>query len=151
MNIVIFNRPGIALALLAAVGLTAQNASAGNLAATKKVPLPRPRPAIHSTAKEPTVPGFVPPVAATLVPAKTPNTTPNLPIIHNVKLPPNRPTIGEQGLSAYAQANVGLRGALFASRATFQPMARPVSGPFAIAPTATTSAADIALVKQVID
>lgn len=155
MNRVIFNRPGIALALAAAAGLTAQSASAGNLVATKKVPLPRPRPAIHSTAKEPAAPGFVPPVAATLVPAKTPNktpnTTPNLPIIHNVKLPPNRPTIGEQGLSAYAQANVGLRGALFASRATFQPMTRPVSGPFAIAPTPATSAADIALVKQVIE
>src|SRR5664279_2562557 len=155
MNRVIFNRPGIALALAAAVGLTAQSASAGNLAATKKVPLPRPRPAIHSTAKETAAPGFVPPVAATLVPPKTPNktanTTLNLPIIHNVKLPANRPHSADPGLSAYAQANVGLRGALFASRATFQPMTRPVSGPFAIAPTPATSAADIALVKQVID
>src|SRR5450755_3892965 len=101
---------GLALAL-ATVGLTVQTASAGNLAETKKVPLPRPRP-VTLAAKYPVAAGFVAPLASTLTPAK--------PIVHNVKLPPNRPTIGEQGLSAYAQANVGLRGALFASRATFQ-------------------------------
>ncbi len=55
------------------------------------------------------------------------------------------------GLSAFAQANVGLRGALFASRATFKPMVRPVSGPFAVAPTTATSPDDIAAVKRVIE
>ncbi|MEP7030631.1 MAG: lytic transglycosylase domain-containing protein, partial [Pseudolabrys sp.] len=55
------------------------------------------------------------------------------------------------GLSAFAQANVGLRGALFASRATFKPLLRPASGPFAIAPTPSTTASDISLVKQVIE
>jgi soluble lytic murein transglycosylase len=54
-------------------------------------------------------------------------------------------------LAAFAQANVGLHGSLFASSATFKPIARPVSGPFAIAPTTSTSAADIAAVKQVIE
>src|SRR5471032_2152059 len=132
---------GLALPLAAAVGLTVQTASAGNLAETKKVPLPRPRP-VTLSAKDPIAAGFVAPLASTLAPAK--------PNVHNVKLPPNRPQTADPGLSAYAQANVGLRGALFASRATFQPMTRPVSGPFAIAPTTATSAADIALVKQVI-
>ena len=136
---------GFTLALAAAATLTAQSA----MAAPKKVPLPRPRPAIIAA------PGFVPPVAATLVPAQ--------PAARNVQLPPVRPAAADPGnnagnsagnsagLSAYAQANVGLRGALFASRATFKPMARPVAGPFAIAPTTATSAADIALVKQVIE
>src|SRR5471032_2237252 len=133
---------GLALPLAAAVGLTVQTASAGNLAETKKVPLPRPRP-VTLAAKYPVAAGFVAPLAATLAPAK--------PIVHNVKLPPNRPQTADPGLSAFAQANVGLRGALFASRATFKPMARPVSGPFAIAPTTATSAAEIALVKQVIE
>ena len=61
-----------------------------------------------------------------------------------------RPPAAEAS-EAYAQAGVGLRGALFASRATFKPLARPVSGPFSIAPTTATSDADIALVKQVIE
>jgi soluble lytic murein transglycosylase len=55
------------------------------------------------------------------------------------------------GLNAFAQANVGLRGGIFAASATFKPMARPASGPFAVASTSSTSAADIGLVKQVID
>ena len=44
-----------------------------------------------------------------------------------------------------------LRGALFASSATIKPIVRPASGPFAVAPTTTTSAADLAAVKQVIE
>ena len=39
---------------------------------------------------------------------------------------------------------------MFATRAHFKPLVRPVSGPFAVAPTTATSAADIALVKEVI-
>jgi soluble lytic murein transglycosylase len=54
-----------------------------------------------------------------------------------------------QGSEAYAQAAAGLRGALFASRATIRPMARPVSGPFAIAPTTATSDADLAALRRV--
>ncbi len=55
------------------------------------------------------------------------------------------------GLHAFAQANVGLRGGIFAASANFKPMARPASGPFAVASTSSTSAADINLVKQVIE
>jgi len=55
------------------------------------------------------------------------------------------------GLSSYAQANVGLRGAMFDTRAHFKPMARPAAGPFAVAPTPSTSDADIAAVKRVIE
>ncbi len=61
------------------------------------------------------------------------------------------PATNSNAQSAFAQANVGLHGAIFESRATFKPLARPVSGPFAIAPTAATSAADIAAVKRVIE
>jgi soluble lytic murein transglycosylase len=136
MNWIKRDQLGFALTLVAAASLTAQTA----MAAPKKVPLPRPRPAVLAT-----------PSAATPTPAK--------PAVRNVQLPPTRPLAADAGnnagkdagLSAYAQANVGLRGALFASRATFKPMARPVSGPFAIAPSTSTSAADIALVRQVID
>jgi len=63
-----------------------------------------------------------------------------------VPLPRPRPAI-----NAFAQASVALRGSLFATSAEIKPMARPVSGPFALAPTPSTSAADIAAVKQVIE
>jgi soluble lytic murein transglycosylase len=115
---------GLALTMAAVSALGAQPA----MAATKKVPLPRPRPAVHAgPAAGPTGHQFA-------------DTQP--------KLPKPAP---RAGMSAFAQANVGLRGALFASSATFKPLVRPVSGPFAVAPNAATSAADIALVKQVID
>jgi soluble lytic murein transglycosylase len=112
---------GIYLTLTAACALSAETASA----AAQKVPLPRPRPAIQSVKQ-----------AAAPAPATAP-------------LPQKRPT--SAALSSYAQANVGLHGALFESRATFKPIARPVSGPFAIAHTNATSAADIAAVKRVIE
>ncbi len=92
-------------------------------AAAQKVPLPRPRPAAQSVKQ-----------------AAAPATAP---------LPQKRPS--STGLSSYAQANVGLHGALFESRATFKPIVRPVSGPFAIAQTNATSATDIAAVKRVIE
>ncbi|MDO8878281.1 MAG: lytic transglycosylase domain-containing protein [Pseudolabrys sp.] len=84
-------------------------------------PLPRARPATQAATK---------PAAATPAPA------------NETKRP---------GHNAFAQANVGLRGGLFAASATIKPMARPASGPFSVAPTSSTSAADIALVKQVIE
>ena len=79
----------------------------------------------------------------------------------SVPLPHSRPAHGQAATKpaskpgpaadAYAQAGVGLRGGIFAASATFKPIARPAAGPFAVAPTSSTSAADIALVKQVID
>jgi soluble lytic murein transglycosylase len=62
-----------------------------------------------------------------------------------------RPAANGAGMSSYAQANVGLRGALFETRAHFKPLARPAAGPFSVAPTTSTSAADIAAVKRVIE
>jgi soluble lytic murein transglycosylase len=135
MHLIKWNPRGFGLALAAAASLTAQSA----LAASQKVPLPRPRPAVLS-AQAP---------ALQKLAAKEPAA------LRQVRLPQKRPAHEnagkDAGLSAFAQANVGLRGALFASSATFQPMTRPVSGPFAVAPSGATSAADIALVKQVID
>jgi soluble lytic murein transglycosylase len=94
--------------------------------AAKKPPLPRSRPALPAVRQ-------------------------SVPLPRTVPLPPARPRVAGKALSAYAQANVGLRGALFASRATFKPLARPVSGPFSIAATAVTPAGDIAAVKRAIE
>jgi soluble lytic murein transglycosylase len=66
-------------------------------------------------------------------------------------LPQKRPEFGGSGRSAYAQANVGLHGALLESRNDFKPLVRPASGPFAIAPNTATPATDIAAVKRVIE
>ncbi len=69
----------------------------------------------------------------------------------HVPLPHKRPHSGPAATEAFAQAGVGLRGSLFTASATFKPLARPASGPFAVAPTTTSSAADIAAVKSVIE
>jgi peptidoglycan lytic transglycosylase len=104
-------------------------------ATPQKVPLPRPRPAIN-TAK-PTIP-----VASAQLSSPQQKSAP---------LPQKRPPEKSAALSSYAQANVGLRGAIFETRAVFKPLVRPTAGPFAIAPTSATSAADIAAVKRVIE
>jgi soluble lytic murein transglycosylase len=128
-------RRGLALALagVGALGVQAYGVDSA-VAAPKKVPVPQPRPAIHAAKETRTEPGRQ--AASRLV--------------RNVPLPPKRPRQAA-GLSAYAQANVGLRGALFESRALFKPMVRPVSGPFAVAASTATSADDIAAVKRVIE
>src|SRR5260221_8419758 len=126
MNATSRSRLGVYLAFAATCGLGAEA-----LAATlQKVPLPRPRPPIQ---------------------LGKPRATPPPPIATTAPLPQKRPPANSPGLSAFAQANVGLHGALLESRATFKPLGRPVSGPFAIAATAATSAADIAAVKRVIE
>lgn len=114
---------------LAAAGLVcAGGALAPAIAAPQKTLLPPPRPAIHNAARA------APPLRA-------------------VPLPRARPRSAGKGTAAFAQANVGLRGALFASRATFKPFVRPVAGPFSIASTspAAVSAADIAALKRAIE
>lgn len=95
-------------------------AGAGN-ASSRQVPLPHPRPLAR----------------------------PALPAAAAVPLPRKHPLRARAGLGAYAQA-AGLHGALFASRAAIKPMARPVSGLFAIAPTVKTSDHDINALKDVI-
>jgi len=117
---------GFTLALAAAGCLAAGAANAANSVATTKVPLPRPRPAILGAGK------------------------PTTPVAGNAAIAPKH-LPEAAGLSAFAQANVGLHGSLFATRAKFRPLARPVAGPFSVAPTTATSAADVALVRQVID
>ncbi len=130
------NRLGIALALAAAGAWGAEAAIAA-----PKVPLPRPRPAIHAAPLAQAAKGLATKGLAAKGPAA--------PVARNAPLPPKkRPPAG---LSAFAQANVGLRGSLMAAGASFKPLLRPASGPFAVAPTPATSAADIALVKQVIE
>src|SRR6185437_13153436 len=121
------SRLGIYLTLTAACVLPAESATAE----AQKVPLPRPRPAVHA-GKQAAAP------SATQLPQKRPPAT----ATNNTNKP---------GLSSFAQANVGLHGTIFESRAFFKPIARPTSGPFAIAPTAATSEADIAAVKRVIE
>lgn len=110
------------MAIAAICGLSAEAA----LPAPEKVPLPRPRP---MQAGKYTAP----------------------PMRQSAPLPQKRPQADGGGHSAFAQASVGLRGALFESRAEFKPLVRPASGPFAVAPSKPTSASDIAAVKRVIE
>jgi len=117
------SRWGLFLAVIATCGLCAEAA----LPAGQKVPLPRPRPAAAATKQ-------------TLAPVR-----------QAAPLPQTRPQSNGSGLTAFAQANVGLHGALFESRAEFKPLVRPASGPFAVAPSAATSANDVAAVKRVIE
>ena len=148
MNGTFWNRLGLGLSVAAAGALSAEISSA----ATQKVPLPRPRPAIHAgkaAAKE-TSKTAVQAAKDILKPAEKPAVVAQPPMQITPQLSKHA-AADHKGLSSFAQANVGLRGALFASRASFQPLVRPASGPFAVAPTPATSAADIALVKQVID
>ncbi len=93
------------------------------LAVPQHPPLPRPRPALH------------------VIPKPTP--------LRAVPLPRKRPQAAGRAVSAYAEATVGPRGAPIATH--IKPLARPVSGPFAIAPTASTSPADLAALKTVIE
>ena len=123
------NSLGLCLGLLAAGTLSAGPAMAASKA--RQVPLPQARPLPHAATAQARPPAGVP-------------------VVRNVPLPRPRPLAARTGVNAYAQANVALRGALFAGRATFKPLARPVSGPFAIAPTSTTSPADIDELKQVL-
>lgn len=129
MDATFWNRLGLGLGIAAAGALGVDSAAA----AGQKVPLPRPRPAIQSNTTS-----AAQAAKAILKPAA-----------HAV--PAQQPASNGKGMSSFAQAGVGLRGGLFASHATFKPLVRPASGPFAVAPNPATSAADIALVKQVID
>ena len=119
----------IYLTLTTACVLSAEPASAE----AQKVPLPRPRPAIQAAVMIPAKPGT--------------STAPQPPSRSSLKQAP----ANNGGLSSFAQANVGLRGAIPETRAVFKPLARPTAGPFAIAPTTATSEADIAAVKRVIE
>lgn len=116
--------PAWVLALMA----TATVAAGPVLAATN--PLPRPRPGATAAA---------PPASALADAAQS------------VPLPRKRPPSASAGSKAYAQAIVGLRGALFVSRATIKSMVRPVAGPFAIATTTSTSDDDKAALKRVLE
>ncbi len=91
------------------------------LAAPETVPVPRPRPTMAAFPKA----------------------------THPVPLPPNRPHAANT-TTAYAQAAAGLHSSLLASRSAFKPMVRSTAGPFAIAATSDTSAADLAALREVI-
>jgi soluble lytic murein transglycosylase len=107
-------------------------AAAGSLAvASVASPLPAKRPVHHPTPKV------------------TPKPRPGH-VAANVPLPRKRPDI-TASTTAYAQAATIMHGALRPASNLFTPMARPASGPFAIASTANTSQADIEAVKRVID
>ena len=123
IGILLSTRLAACLAITAACAISAEAVPV----VAQKVPLPRPRPAIQNGKQ-----------AAT-------------PTARIAPLPQKPPATGGAGMSSYAQANVGLHGTIFESRATFKQLARPVSGPFALAPTAATPAADVAAVKRVIE
>ncbi|MGI8527291.1 MAG: transglycosylase SLT domain-containing protein, partial [Pseudolabrys sp.] len=98
--------------------------------AASAAPLPRPRP-------------DVPPIVYV---APKP-----VAVAQRIPLPRKRPHSDTAVTEAFAQASVGLRGGLFTASAMFKPLARPASGPFAVAPTTATSSADVAAVKNVIE
>ena len=133
MNASNWNRTGLSLTLGAACALGAGDA----LATDAKVPLPRTRPAIHTTV--------TPPAKPVVAPAARTETVP-LPVRRAAA--PSAPS--QPAMSAFAQAGVGMRGSLPA-QINLNPLVRPASGPFSVAPRGAASAADIALVKQVIE
>ncbi|MDP2408741.1 MAG: transglycosylase SLT domain-containing protein [Pseudolabrys sp.] len=133
MNARNWNRKGFCLTLGAACALGAGNA----VASDAKVPLPRVRPAIHTTVTPPAKPAtLAAPAPSVPLPARRAGTPPA----------PIQPA----ALSAFAQANVGMRGAL-PPQINLNALVRPASGPFSVAPRGAASAADIGLVKQVIE
>jgi soluble lytic murein transglycosylase len=94
----------------------------------------------------------LPPKKPTLRPALNPE--PKKPVARTatrVPLPRKRPGPGAAANAAFAQAGIGVRGSLLHARAVFKPMARPTSGPFAIASSTKTSAADVATIKRIIE
>ena len=106
------------------------------MAAARNVPLPRPRPrhASRPSAAAPPRQGTDRWRAAAA----------------HVPLPPARPADrGRVGLSPRPASACAARCSPAAPR--FKPLLRPTAGPFAIAPTAATSAADIAALKRVIE
>ena len=113
------NRLGMVLALSAAAALAAETA----MAESKKVPLPRPRPALQAAplaqaAKGLAAKGLAAKGLAAKGLAAKELAAPAL---------PSKKRLPAAGLSAFAQANVGVRGAMFATRATFRPLVRPAS------------------------
>jgi soluble lytic murein transglycosylase len=150
MNGPFWNRLGLGLSIAAAGALSAETTSA----AAQKVPLPRPRPAIHAgkaASKETSKENSKSAVQAAkdiLKPAGKPAVAQPMQITPQ---PSKHAATEPKGMSSFAQAGVGLRGSLFASRATFQPLVRPTAGPFSVAPSTSTSAADIGLIRQVIE
>ena len=128
MNETIWNRAALSMALAAAISVAAGSA-AGE---PKKVPVKPAKPAAHAAPAKPMA--AVKNVAHPAIP-----------------LPRKRPLPGAAGIQSYAQANVATRGALFATRATFKRIVRPVSGPFAVAPNTSTSPDDIEAVKRAIE
>jgi soluble lytic murein transglycosylase len=72
-------------------------------------------------------------------------------IATEIPLPRKRPGGRESAAAAFAQAGAAMRGNLLHARAVFRPMARPTSGPFAIASSTATSPSDLATVKRIIE
>ena len=68
----------------------------------------------------------------------------------DLALPPRRPAGADSKVSAFAPTKADLNAALFSNHATLKLPPGPVPGPFGIAPTKTTPAADVERVKQVI-
>ena len=142
-------------------------------AAPKETVKPGTKPGTKAAARTPAkTPGKTPAQTPAKVMGKelskaAPKAAPTPKTAATVPLPPAKPAgqtaaplplqpaaveVGKRsGLNSFAQANVGLRGGIFAASATIKPIARPAAGPFAVAPTSSTSASDIALVKQVIE
>jgi soluble lytic murein transglycosylase len=105
-------------------------------------PVPKPTPKPASNRKPALKPAIDPAAKAKPQSGATTAQTP---------LPRARPGSGAAATSAFAQAGATMRGSLIPARATFKPMARPASGPFAIASSTKTSSSDINAVKRIVE
>ena len=76
-------------------------------------------------------------------------------IAERIPLPRKRPgpaaRLSAAASSAFAQAGAGLHAGLSSARNLLKPLARPASGPFAVAASTSTSQTDIDAVKRVIE
>ena len=138
------------------------------------MPLPRPRTAPRRTVaalpsatplpRSHTASRTQPTITVSPMPLPRPRSAPGLAVAalpetpapvarRDVPLPPERPDKHPEALAkleAYAPASANPTGTPFASHMAVQPMARPASGPFAVAPTTQTSTADIEALKRAI-
>jgi soluble lytic murein transglycosylase len=134
---------------------------AGAAIAAPKPPLPAKKPAVHEAAKEthkaandthkPAHKQAAKKTASKKSTAHASAPKEKAALLREVPLPLKRPHVAGHIAAAYAQDDVTFHAAPLGPHAGFKPLARPPYGAFAIASSTSTSAADMAALKQVIE
>jgi len=140
------HRRGLALALAAIGALGAQLA----MAEPKKVPATADKAAAHAKPTKPTKQAAKP-AAHAAKPTALAAKRHVVHVAHNVPLPRKRPLPAAKAASAAVPDSVAFRKVPIATPAMFHPVERPLASQFAVAPAGTTSPADVAAVKRVIE